>query len=220
MMISTNLADLNAVLPLYRELSGKSDYDILSKQGGKLGFAIYQALQATVPAKGSIRSHLTGRLAAGLAVRIRPSVIESVAAKVAASKAAGKYAKRGPNIKQLRVKREIGIRESGRGVLAYSIRYPKTITGSEKAISKYGTLMSQAGIKIPPSNMAGASKYMRFTWSGISKISSRVARGLQAPRGASAISTAIKAVKEDIMKYVTRKQLEIAERAMKAAVRS
>lgn len=219
-MISTNLAALNAVLPLYQELSGKNDYDILSKQGGKLGYAIYQALKAKVPPKGSIRANLMARLQARKGISIRASVIESIDGKGSryGQKKAGKYS-RGLTLQQQRVKKEIGLRESGRGVLSYSIRYPKTITTDSRAISIYGTLMSTAGIRIPPSNMAGATKYMRFTWSGISKLSSRVARGLQAPRGREAIEAAINNVREDILIYTRRKLLEANQRALRMAVK-
>jgi hypothetical protein len=195
--------DLNAILPEYQKLSGLTDADVLSKQGGKLGFAVYKELRSTMPVKGSIREKLVARLHDGRGIKIRDSVRESVAAKYASKTKAGKTRRFKLNIEQEMVRREIAVREGGRGVLSISIKYPKTISDQQKSISRYSQLLSQVGIHLDAEN-----RYAQFLWPGISRQSKSVVGGINRPIGQEAIDRAAKTVLEDIKTYTTRKHAE------------
>lgn len=226
--IRHNIADdLNSVLVDYRRLSGKSDEETLSKQGGKLGFEIRQRLRALAPNKGAIREQLLGRLRDGKGIQIRDSVRESVTEKFggrfkkAQAKSEDQFWGESPGrlnwkyrLQQEMVRREIAVRESGRGVLGVSILYPKVLPGDMTAVSRYGQLFSKFGIHIDPH-----SKYAIFLWPGISHQSAEVVKGLNKPRAETAIEEAMTAVRDDIAIYVADKQQKLAANAVKAMVK-
>lgn len=216
MFISTNIANLNNSLRDYQTLSGQAAEDVLSKQGGKLGYNIYTALRQIKQNKGSIRSQILSRLASGRMIRIRQSVRDSVAAKRAKpNKKTGKVQKTFKlTYQQELVRREIAVRESGRGVLSVSIFYPRVLQDKQMAISRYGQLFSQIGIKTDTEN-----KFARFTWPGISTQSARVIKGLHGAKAEAAINDAIQTTTSDIMVYVRRKQQELALRMVRKLIK-
>lgn len=222
-----NIGDLSRVLPLYAQLSGKTDRETLEKQGGKLIREVYFQLRDIRPAKGSIRTELTARLAGGRGIKVRPSVREKVTAKwtdrLKAKQLKAEDQFWGESLgnlnwkfllQQKMIQAEIGLRESGRGILSISSRYSSTLKGGEKSISRYGQLLSQFDI-----NLSNRSKTAKLLWSGVSHQSKEVVGGLQRPRGKAAIQDAVANVYDDIMVYVRRKQKEIATRAVKAMLK-
>jgi hypothetical protein len=225
MNATTNLSDLNAILPLYQQLSGKSAQDVLSKQGGKLARNIYFRLRAIMPAKGSIRSQALAALASGRMIKIRPSVLESLQARVLAKGSkvfktrASTRQKQGIsretlNVPQELVRREIAVRESGRGVLSRSSKYPSELAEGQRAVSRYGSLFSQVGLKLTTEE-----KYVQIMWPGISTQSQNVIKGIQRPRGHAAVAEAIAMTRDDILVYVSRKQAELARKVVRALVK-
>lgn len=216
MFISTNIAPLNNAARDYQILSGMTAEDVLSKQGGKLGTNIYNALRAIKRNKGDIRSQVLARLASGRMIKIRQSVRDSVAAKRAKpNKKTGKVQKTFKlSYQQELVRREIAVRESGRGVLSVSIRYPKVVQDKQTAISRYGQLFSNVGIKTDTEN-----KYARFTWTGISTQSERVIKGLHGAKGVAAVNDAIQTTTSDIVIYTQRKQAELALRTVRNLIK-
>lgn len=216
MEITTNIANLNNATRDYQTLSGLSAEDVLSKQGGKLGRAVYEALRKTKPPKGSIKSEILARLASGRFIKIRQSVRDSVKAKrETPNKRTGKLQKTFKlTYQQEIVRREIAVRSSGAGVLSVSIKYPNALQNAQQALSRYGTVFSNVGIKTDTEE-----KYARFTWSGISQQSARVIKGLQGPRAVAAIHDAIQETTSDIMVYVRRKQAELALRTVRNLIK-
>lgn len=207
--------DLNAILPEYKALSGLTDLDVLQKQGGKLGFAIYKELRNTVPVKGSIREALLARLHAGRGIHIRDSVRQSVGSKYASKTKSGRSRRFKLNVQQELVRREIAVRESGRGVLGISIYYPKVLKDEGKAISRYGQVLSQVGIVIDPEN-----KYAQFLWPGISAESQSVAGGINRPVGQRAVDRGAASVLADIEIYTERKKAEALAQTVKGMVKA
>ncbi len=106
------------------------------------------------------------------------------------------------------------MRSSGAGVLSVSILYPKTIQDAEHALSRYGTIFSRANIKTDTE-----TKYARFTWSGISKQSERVIRGLHGRRAIAAINDAVQETTSDIMEYVRDRQAKLALRTVRNLIK-
>lgn len=216
--VKDNIADLNKVVRDYQALSGLSSKDILTKQGGKLGREMYYQLRATAPNKGSIRSLVISRLRAGEPVRIRERVQREVTAKFKArfqqkqdrweDKFWGESASGQNNwkwmLRQKMVQTEIGLRESGRGVLGFSTRYPTTLLMANKVLSKYKFLLSEANVRLTQEGGSAS-----FEWSGQKQASESVAEGIGRPRAQAAIVQAIRATKADILVYVRRKQREI-----------
>jgi len=118
------------------------------------------------------------------------------------------------NKQQEYVRREIAVRSSGRGFLAVSARYPIKVSQGLKAISRYGSALSDVGLRINKDN-----GYVRLAWQGLSIQGKAAAEGITAERGQEAIATAVAAVNEDIQVYVKRKQMELVKRAVKAMVK-
>lgn len=148
---------------------------------------------------------------------VREAAHEWAAAKVKdtlAKRSAKSRAKR-PHRQRLAVKREIGIRESGKGVLRYSTKYPKVIPGDATAVSRYGLAFSEfAHVNVSDKGGVG-----RFDWRGLNRASRIAAGGLQDPKPLTAISGAIKAVTADILKYVRDEQVKAAEKGFEAALK-
>lgn len=212
MNVTHNIADLNQALSDYQVLSRKSMADVMAKQGAKLAWAIKRELRSIVPASGSIRSRALAILKSGGMIKIRESVKESVAAKREAKKFTpkGKLRKFKLNLAQEMIRREIAVRESGRGVLSVSAAYPGFLVSGQKAVSRAGLLMSEVGLK---AEVAGGR--VSFVWPGMNITSKGVVRGLQSPRGSAAVATAIAKTTADITSYVRRKQSELMAAAIK-----
>lgn len=222
--IKDNMGDLNSVVREYQMLSGLSSKDVLTKQGGKLGREMYYGLRATMPEKGSIRSLVLSRLRTGQPVRIRERVQRAVTEKW--KDKLQQLQERSKNtywgdevlgqhnwkwlVRQKMVQAEIGLRESGRGVLGYSTRYPTTLLMANKVLSKFKWLLSEANVRLSQDGGKAA-----FEWSGQKAASASVAEGIGRPRAQAAIVQAIRATKADILNYIRRKQREVFTGAIK-----
>lgn len=216
--VRDNIADLSKVVGEYQVLRGLSSKDVLTKQGGKLGREMYFSLRATAPTKGSVRALILARLKEGKGIRIRESVQRAVTAKFKArlqkkqekfeDKFWGESASGQHNwkwlLRQRMVQAEIGLRESGRGVLGYSTRYPTTLLMAGKVLSKYKFLLSEANVRLKQDGGSAS-----FEWSGQKQSATAVAEGIGRPRAQAAIVQAIRATKQDILLYVRRKQHEV-----------
>lgn len=221
-LINDNLNSLNTALNRYAELTGKSPEDILLKQGGKLGYALRVRLREAMPAKGSIRAERLEALKRGEGVRVGPHIERSVAAKYQArtnldtrktvfgrSKAGKTSVTRGGkrlNLRALMVQRELSARESGRGFLSISARYPRILQRQQVARSRIGPELSKAGINANADTMT-------FSWTGGNELAESAATGLSKAKGEKAIAQAIKDVELDILEYVKRKDSENARKA-------
>jgi hypothetical protein len=222
MNVSHNIADLSKVLPLYQQLSNKSAFGVLQKVGGNLGRFLYRELRSIRPPKGSIRANALAILAGGGMIKVRPSIRESVRASSKAprfnvsrreAKLQGVDRRRLTRSQEM-VRREIAIRESGRGVLARSVSYPLIVADQMKALSRYGTAFSEVNL-----NISGDLKYVRFAWPGTNTQSQRVLKGIESSKGQAALNRAIRATRDDMMVYVQRKQAELVRKVVKAMVK-
>lgn len=212
MTATSNIADLSSILPLYQRLSKKSAEEVLSRSIGKLARNLKAELRKIAPEKGRIRSSILALLATGHGIKIRPEVREQIAAKFASGKKTSKsIAGHRLNMQQEMIRREIAVRESGRGVTSVSVRYPTLIQNEQKAVSRFGQLMSAAHLQT-----GGEKKSADVTWPGLSKASKRVISGLHGPRGEQAMAQAISESKADTLKYVERKAKELVTKTVRA----
>lgn len=223
MSVQHNIADLNQVLGTYQKLRNISTEEVLSKQGGKLGREGYFQLLKLAPEAGSIRLEVFNRLLSGRGIKIRPEIKAAVEAKMLQhwvkrfGHRTGKRKVRSDlkllNARNELVKREIGVRESGRRILAISAKYPAGIKDQMKSVSRYGTALSAVSLKA-----SGDTGFAQFRWGGLSKHGQQVAAGLRRPRAQAAIATAIRAVHDDIMVDVRRRQAGVVTKTVKKMV--
>lgn len=214
MTVEEQITRLNDRLFKYRELSLKSWPDIMSKQGGKLADLLSRRLRGIAPVRGAIRAQTLERLAAGGGIRVRKTARKfadqhSVASAtniktrrashfVQATKT-GAVRSGGLNWWQLAVQREINIRESGRGFLSVSSHYRKYLSQANFALSKFGPVLSRAGISVR-SDGAAAS----ITWDpSDSELASSAAAGLGKTKGRAMIALALRDLIDDIDIYIT-----------------
>lgn len=113
-------------------------------------------------------------------------------------------------VQQEMIRREINLREKGRGVLAKSAVYPGNMVAgaTKKAYSVYGTVFSDFGITVTKTGGVAV-----FNWAGINKQSARAVRGLGGPRAVKATQDAIDFVEQDIREYVKKKQMELFQKS-------
>lgn len=232
MNVSHNIANLNNALVEYQRLSGLTTVDVLRKQGAKLAREIHYNLRALAPNRSALKSGLLGRLRAGQGIKVRESIRKAVTAKWAPKfqKAQVRAEKRQDKefwgetlpgrlnwkfrLQQKIVQAEIGMRVRGVGILGLTTKYPMDAAAQQKAISKYGYLLSDLGIKVNRD-----SGYSRLTWPGGLEPSKRIVEGLVRPRPLAAIRQAVDAVRKDIMVYVQRKQKELMTKAVRQLVK-
>lgn len=225
--LDAQLNALNARLRAYQESSGKTWEEVLGKQGGKLGFLLFQRLRAIAPAKGHVRTERLAALRRGEGIRVRPAAMEFASRRTVATASslrtrqgirfrektkAGGLKNRGRSWWQIAVAREIAMREGGRGFLSVSARYPRTLGAASSAVSRYGPELSRAGVIV-----SGARGKAEFVWDpGAGPQAARVAEGLDRPRGRAALALALRDLVADIDVYVVRKQEErIAKAGLK-----
>jgi len=208
LIIEHNIADLNKALALYQKLSTKSVRDILIKQGTKLRYSIWMRERQIMAKKGEIRAMVLARLKSGKMINIRDSIVGGVDAKLAKSKKHSKMtgSQRAWTRQQALVAREINIRESGRGFISVSSRYPRSLSDQAKALSRRGLTLSQWDLKAD--YLGGRAQLI---WASPSGPGQKVAKALEDRRPRAALALALKDVKDDIMEYVNDKMKWTAE---------
>jgi len=233
--IEHHLQDLTQSIERYSKVNKKlTEGEAVMKQVGKLSFALSRELKGISPAKGSLRTAgLTG-LSSGKGIKVRQSVKDWALRKHgnllgARSNLTGKRrgqllnanrikkGKKPMNLQALAVRRELSVRESARGFLSVSARYPgvanisKGLATATRSEGWYKNALSQAGITYEQNGTV-----LRFQWNpGISSQSGEAAEGLSTPKGHQAIIRAIKATKADIEVYIARKQSEAIRKALR-----
>lgn len=225
--IENELNALGSKLRVYQELSGKTWEDVLTKQGGKLGFLLFQRLRGLAPAKGSIRAERLAALRHGEGIKVRQTARDFASKRTVATASslrtragilfrertkAGGVRRNARSWWQIAVAREIAIRESGRGFVGVSGRYPRTLGRADRAMSRYGPELSRAGVII-----SGPKGKAEFVWDpGVGKLAASAVHGLERPRGKAALALAVRDLTKDIDVYVTRKTEErIAKAGLK-----
>lgn len=226
--VTHNLADLTSALQQYQLLSGKTNEDVLKKQGAKLAREIHYSLRAIAPLKGSLKLALLARLRSGRMIKIRDAVRDRVKAKwesklktsqrrvesksdsgVAPGKLNWKW-----KLHQKMVQAEIGLRVKGVGIMGLTTKYRTTGAFGVKAISKYGFLLSDLGIKVWKENGMA-----QIRWPDVSDPGQRINEGLRRSRPHRAVESAIESVRQDVLVYVRRKQQELIVQSVRGMIR-
>lgn len=203
------------------DASGKTWEEVLSKQGGKLAFNLFQRFRALSPKKGQIRSERLAALRRGEGILVRRSARDFARRNTVATASSlrtrsgirfrqlTKSGRSGRNWWQVAVAREIAIREGGRGFLSISARYPRLLSRQATAVSKFGPVLSRMGIIV-----AGARARAQFVWDpGEGPLAASAAQALDRPRGRAAVQLALRDLDEDIEVYLVRKTQERIDKA-------
>jgi len=215
----------SAGLRRYIDLSGKTPTEAIQKQAGKFAFTLSRRLRSLAPAKRSVRAERTAALARGEGIKVRAAARAFAQKKTIATASdirtrqasqfrektkSGALKTKGRSWWEVAVAREISIRESSRGFLAIGARYPRTLRIREAALSRFGIQISTAAVKSSPDGAAAA-----FDWNqSTSELSGSAARGMN-KRGSHLIALSLDDVSDDIALYVTRKNAENLQRALK-----
>ena len=223
--VDQELTRLNRALGLYRQAAKMSVAAVLQKKGAQLGYALWTAFRGLMPEKGSIRVERLAALKAGEGIRVRPAAREWAEGKFGATDLQGasvraRRARGGAvrldrtiqfegerlNVSQLAVRRELNIRESGRGFTGQSARYRFGQVGDagrgdvadyQRAMSRYGPVLSTFDVRF--SERQGRAE---FRWGGFSKLSSDAVQAIGRTRGMAAVAEAMRAVTDDMVPYL------------------
>jgi hypothetical protein len=235
--VKHELAELNAAISRYQEVTKKSPQDVLLKHGGEFAYALNRRFRFLAPAKGSIRS---ARLAAmkgrGAGVFVRPSVRARIFAQygahtslegggmmlpgqtrffrskgsvrdVASVKRKGKTL----NLQALAVQAELNLRESGRGFLGRSAKFDslrdRLQGGGESRWLDRYTRLL-AEAGLTVSTENGA---LTFTWEGAG--GSGAATAIMGPKGQQQLAAALQDARANLEQYLARKFPEDAASA-------
>ena len=206
--VTTNLAQLEKALGLYQVATGLSFEEVLAKKATDLSFRLRNAWRALMPAKGKVRAERLAGLSQGVGVHVRPS------AMILAKAAASRYRAAGPksfwvdgkklNIQAIAVRREIGLRESGRGFVGQAARFSPDPDQAAKAEarSRVGPQLAEADLIRARQRPEGAQVTM--TWGPYSELSQHATAGILKPRGEAAAAEAVEATMRDIVPYLER----------------
>lgn len=195
--IEDNLADLNVALGEYLKHTSKSVDESMAKQGSKIAFEISKEMAAMKPGKGAIRAERLAALKAGEGVKVRKSIRNWKPTR-------RKRADSSLNIQALRVRKELNLRERGRGFMAFASRVNMgKVRRNAKVLKKgkpMGQQLAEAGLRFEKD---GAS--LRLVYGGSR---SEFGGTLNRPKFQRHINAALVAVTADILTYVDRKQRE------------
>ena len=206
---------LNAACRQYSELSQKGEAETIRKQAATLGYNLKAGLKALAPAKGEVRAERLAALQSGGGVHVRPGVYELIRNQYGSNVASIEQHFKGPNnelagtrfvanrtmnLQSLAVQKEINLRESGRGFMAWSVPNTRSLVELEHRTdaSRYGDVLSTFDLDVRPD---AQHKRAEFMWDA----SSPAVAGLSVEQQMAVIENAIRVTADDVLAYVDRK---------------
>lgn len=221
----SNIDAFNQALGQYVRLTKLSTQEAVAKKSADFAFRLSRSLSTFAPKKGAIRAERLAALRSGQGIRVRPAVYDQVyktkglvqdiktrrfgfatRKRIRGSKLSG--GKR-LNLQALAVKKELTLRESGRGFLSYSTRLRSVIQEIairddidvyRSILDKYNRFLSSVGFRTSTDEAR-----MTFQWGG-NKSSGEIAKTLQKPRQQRTIAQALDDSRKDMLTYIQRKQ--------------
>lgn len=221
--VEYELGKVNDLLQRYVQAGRKLPEVAIRKQTDEFGYFLFRELKVLMPEKGSLRAQGFALLRARVGVRVRPAVLQRLAGQfqIAPIGSAALFRRRGKggfqakgryrasvkiggkrlNLQALAVRAELNLRESARGFLAVSGRFPK-LEGIEggTAVSRYGAVLGQQVLKVDDT-----SAESRFVWGKDSLQGIQAATGLSKPKAEAAIASALAATAQNMREYIERK---------------
>ena len=210
------LSSFNRTFERYASLTGKSRPDALSHVAKTLSMSLYGLLKSKASAKGQITNERLAALRGGKGLKISDTVKKrfQLNSSVSSRMVIGKGGASGFALQRNMAEAEIKFRESHRMFTAASAMFKGPL--KIKTTSRVGA--SVTGMASPISGQDGDS--FVFDWgSSISKWAAVAATGLSKKTRQEVFSEAIKIAHDDMMKYIERKQNEIARSAARSVSR-
>lgn len=214
--VQSNLDLLNLSIAEYVRVSSKSRDEALAHQVGKVQFAIYRGFRGIVPEKGDIRAKARGR---GWRVAVREEVKQKVDRELGASGSktvtvAGRRVRL--NRQALRVHRELGLRESGKGYLALMFRrrgwnafvhfQPSKKSAEKRIVDRYRNTIGMLEME---STEEAVTFRMRDPRPGTAVVEEE----------RQIVADALMAVNQDVQDYLIRKQMNQLKKAVRRNMR-
>lgn len=224
MTLTSNLAEFNATLRDYAKVAGKDYREVIASRASRFGFNLSKELRTLKPEKGEIRAKAQATLDAGKGISVRKAAVDfarkntiATASRISDRSAAmfmetnrkGGIKRDGLSFWALAVRREINIRESGRGILSHATKFRglaqklRADQFSRQPVSAVNRYRRQVGRAVFDGSQDGAS--LSFVW-GDSDPSSQVAEGLTASQQTEAVKRALTATRTDMLQYIARKR--------------
>lgn len=223
---TNELAEFNKTLGKYISVSSKTTEQALAAKGNDFAWSLSARMKGLAPGKGTIRAERIAAMKRGEGVIVRPSVRKKVVLSAGGRfDIRGKYTfgKRGAstksvsdggvrkrlNIRQLMVRRELALRESGSGFLSTVARFQNRGAYSLKNIkpnlalyhiAKANQIVASAGLKIDPTDAT-----LKLT---LGSDQSSAGEGFDKAQQASMIVAALRDVRRDMASYLQEKQLQ------------
>lgn len=208
--VESNLASFTARLREYVAVSRKTPLEAVQKKSKDFGFALSARLKALAPGKGVVRTERLAALKAGGGLLIRPSVVASINAKFSGQSSVKRGGKR-LNIQALKVRKELGLRESGRGYSGFIARLAsvdKLQPGQSRDwLGKFQQKVSQAALQSVDSGSSSTAS-MDLSWTDNNQ--ARPGEALSTPDAQRALAGALAETEADMAVYIERKHAEAA----------
>lgn len=218
--LERSLASLRIALNRYAEKSDLTEAEIIRKKTTQLAVELRRAFRALAPARGSIRAAQISNLGEGRGVHVRAAVYDRLTqtyglhrttsgSRVLVKGAKGSLTtKDGLNFQALAVKRELTLRETGIGFMAFSVPSARFSNDVEVATStktsRYGPRLSNFVLEV---RQRAKTKSSLFTWPS----SSSALIGLSKEQQYNNIVNSVRLVEADTLVYVERKIREDIE---------
>lgn len=217
--ITSELEKLNVAVGMYIRAAKRGVAFAIQKQSKELGKDLAKTAKDLMPAKGAVRSERLAALKAGEGIHVRASVYKWVSAKYGAvpihsgvmrfrvkGRLKGSVRQKGHrlNLQALAVKRELAVRESGRGFLSHAEKMALFSGGEivqmrriEASISRLGPQLGEFAFTTDEKNTQAV-----FKWGGFSKLSNEAVKAMGRSRGQAAIAKAMRATIDNMIPYL------------------
>ena len=221
--IQSNIAKLNMAMQMYIRANSRGVAFAMQKQSRELGINLSKAAKGLIPEKGAITDSRIAALKEGEGVKISNTVRREIAEKYHLAQdfervtymVRGKKRQRAVrsilvngkrlNLQALMVKRELALRESGRGFLRHADKFAIQSAGDisqqrriETTTSRYGPQLGQFAFVVGESDGSAV-----FTWGGFSELSDEAVKAMGRSKGQAAIVAAIGATIDNMVPYIS-----------------
>ena len=213
--LDREIARLSQTLALYQRASGKALDQVLGKKSKDLRIELFKAFRKLAPERGQVRSERIEALKRGEGIHVRQKVYEAIGEQFGLDATGAMHwrtrggkertggQRGGLNFQALAVRRELNLRESGRGFTAHSASkplMPEAEATEGESVSKYGGFLAQFNLtgKVEGQGKAEAA----FKWGVGGEQSEGVVNAIYRTRGMAAALEAVRAVTEDMVPYI------------------
>ncbi len=210
-----DIESFNRTFERYAGLTKKSRPEALSHAAKTLTMSLYRLLKAKASTKGAITQERLEALRNKKGLRISPAVGRKfqLRSSVSSRMVSGKSGESGVSLQRKLVEAELKFREGHRMFTAASTLFKGAL--ESETLSRVGGAVT--GKATPVAGGQNKDIFV-FDWSGsVSKWAAAAATGLSKETRRQVFPEAIRLTRDDMMKYIERKQKEIAQSVSRMA---